>query len=70
MSNKGLPAEASAEAGQTIVEVIVAVTVGVLVVSALTFTTLFSLRNAKFSQNQNNTSYRIQKHSSKGKNID
>ena len=39
--------------GQTLIEVIVVITVGLLVVSALTFATLFSLRNAKFSQNQN-----------------
>lgn len=39
--------------GQTLIEVIVVATVGVLVVGALTFATLFSLRNAKFSQNQN-----------------
>lgn len=41
------------QAGQTLIEVIVVITVGLLVVSALTFATLFSLRNAKFSQNQN-----------------
>lgn len=39
--------------GQSLIEVIVATTVGVLVVSALTFAVIFSLRNAKFSQNQN-----------------
>lgn len=39
--------------GQSLIEVIVAVTVGVLIVGALTFAVLFSLRNAKFSQNQN-----------------
>lgn len=39
--------------GQTIIEVIVVITVGILVVGALTFAVLFSLRNAKFSQNQN-----------------
>jgi hypothetical protein len=39
------------ESGQTLVEVIVASTVGILVVVALTFATLFSLRNANFSKN-------------------
>lgn len=39
--------------GQTLIEVIVVITVGLLVVASLTFATLFSLRNAKFSQNQN-----------------
>lgn len=34
------------EAGQSLIEVMVAVTVGILVVSALTFATIFSLRNA------------------------
>lgn len=38
--------------GQTLIEVIVVMTVGILVVAALTFATIFSLRNAKFSQNQ------------------
>lgn len=37
--------------GQSLVEVIVAATVGILVVSALTFATIFSLRNANFSKN-------------------
>lgn len=41
------------EKGQTLIEVIVAITAGVLVVAALTFAVIFSLRNAKFSQNQN-----------------
>ncbi|MDO8576947.1 MAG: prepilin-type N-terminal cleavage/methylation domain-containing protein [Candidatus Daviesbacteria bacterium] len=39
------------EAGQSLIEVIVAVTVGILVVSALTFATIFSLRNASFAKN-------------------
>ncbi len=39
------------EKGQSLVEVIVAVTVGILVVTALTFATIFSLRNANFSKN-------------------
>ncbi len=34
------------EAGQSLIEVLVAITVGILVVSALTFATIFSLRNA------------------------
>lgn len=43
----------SSNKGQTLIEVIVVITVGLLVVASLTFATLFSLRNAKFSQNQN-----------------
>ncbi len=39
------------ESGQSLVEVIVAATVGILVVSALTFATIFSLRNASFAKN-------------------
>lgn len=39
--------------GQTIIEMIVVITVGILVVGALTFATFFALRNVKFSQNQN-----------------
>jgi|Napbiome12C3dose_1001474.scaffolds.fasta_scaffold00001_162 Tfp pilus assembly protein PilV len=38
------------EAGQSLIEVMVAVTVGILVVSALTFATIFSLRNAGFAK--------------------
>lgn len=38
------------ESGQTLVEVIVAAAVGTLVVSALTFTAVFSIRNASFSK--------------------
>lgn len=38
------------EAGQSLIEVIVAIAVGTLVVSALTFATIFSLRNANFSK--------------------
>lgn len=37
--------------GQSLIEVIVAVTVGILVVTALTFATIFSLRNANFAKN-------------------
>ncbi|MDP3758420.1 MAG: prepilin-type N-terminal cleavage/methylation domain-containing protein, partial [Candidatus Daviesbacteria bacterium] len=37
--------------GQSLIEVIVAATVGILVVSALTFTTIFSLRNANLAKN-------------------
>lgn len=37
--------------GQSLVEVIIASTVGILVVVALTFATIFSLRNASFSKN-------------------
>ncbi len=40
------------ETGQTLLEVIVAATVGILVVSALTFAVIFSLRNASFAKNQ------------------
>lgn len=36
--------------GQSLIEMIVVITVGLLVVGALTFTTLFSLRNAQFSK--------------------
>lgn len=36
--------------GQSLMEVIIAATVGILVVSALTFATIFSLRNASFSK--------------------
>ncbi|MDD5416009.1 MAG: hypothetical protein PHE48_03350 [Candidatus Daviesbacteria bacterium] len=39
------------EKGQSLIEVIVAATVGILVVSALTFATIFSLRNANFAKN-------------------
>lgn len=38
------------ESGQSLIEVIVASTVAVLVVTALTFATLFSLRNANFAK--------------------
>lgn len=38
------------EKGQTLIEVIVAATVGILVVTALTFATIFSLRNANFAK--------------------
>lgn len=38
--------------GQSLLEVIVAVAVGILVVSALVFATIFSLRNANFAKNQ------------------
>lgn len=38
------------EKGQSLIEVIVAATVGILVVSALTFATIFSLRNANFAK--------------------
>ncbi|MBI2196752.1 hypothetical protein HYU45_04060 [Candidatus Daviesbacteria bacterium] len=40
----------SNEGGQSLLEVIVAATVGILVVSALTFATIFSLRNASFAK--------------------
>lgn len=39
------------EHGQSLMEVIVAATVGTLVVAALTFATIFSLRNANFAEN-------------------
>lgn len=38
------------EKGQSLAEVIVAATVGILVVSALTFATIFSLRNANYAK--------------------
>lgn len=38
------------EAGQSLVEVVIASMVGILVVSALTFATIFSLRNANFAK--------------------
>lgn len=37
--------------GQSLIEVIIAATVGILVVTALTFATIFSLRNASFAKN-------------------
>jgi len=37
--------------GQSLIEVIVACSVGILVVAALTFATIFSLRNANFAKN-------------------
>lgn len=40
----------SSQTGQSLIEVIVAATVGILVLTALTFATLFSLRNANFSK--------------------
>lgn len=40
------------ERGQTLMEVIVASTVGILVVAALTFAVIFSLRNANLAKNQ------------------
>lgn len=39
------------DSGQSLVEVIVAATVGIIVVVALTFATIFSLRNANFAKN-------------------
>lgn len=39
------------EKGQSLIEVIVATTVGILVVTALTFAVIFSLRNAHFAKN-------------------
>lgn len=39
------------ESGQSLIEVIIASLVGILVVSALTFATIFSLRNANFAKN-------------------
>lgn len=39
------------ENGNSLLEVLVAATVGVLVVTALTFATIFSIRNARFAQN-------------------
>ena len=42
----------SSSRGQSLAEVIVASAVGILVVSALVFAIIFSLRNANFSKNQ------------------
>lgn len=39
------------EKGQSLIEVIIAATIGILVVAALTFATIFSLRNASFARN-------------------
>lgn len=41
----------NSEQGQSLIEVIVAAAVGILVVTALTFATIFSLRNASFAKN-------------------
>ena len=41
----------SHEKGQSLAEVMVATTVGILVVSALTFATIYSIRNANFAKN-------------------
>lgn len=43
--------KAQFQRGQSLIEVIVAATVGILVVTALTFATIFSLRNAGFAKN-------------------
>lgn len=56
MDSKLLPAigtifPVKSEKGQSLIEVIVAATVGILVVTALTFATIFSLRNANFAKN-------------------
>lgn len=59
----------SKEAGQTLIEIIVVITVGILVVGALTFAVLFSLRNAKFSQNQNQATKLSQEGLEKVRNI-
>lgn len=42
----------SKEKGQTLVEVLVALTVGIVVIGALAIATIVSLRNSQFSQNQ------------------
>lgn len=39
------------EKGQSLIEVLVAATVGILVVTALTFATIYSIRNANFAKN-------------------
>lgn len=39
------------EKGQSLLEVIIAMTVGILVVTALVFAVIFSLRNAQFAKN-------------------
>lgn len=41
----------SSESGQTLLEVVAASAVGVVVVTALTFATIYSLRNANFAKN-------------------
>lgn len=48
LSEKGSPSEA----GQTLIELVVVVGVLVIVVGALTFATIASIRNAQFSKNQ------------------
>lgn len=40
------------EQGQTLLEMIVVITVGIIIVGALTFATIGSLRNANFAKNQ------------------
>ncbi len=45
MYNKG-------QLGQTLIEVLIALTVGVLILGALVIATIVSIRNAQFSQNQ------------------
>lgn len=39
------------ENGQSLLEVVIAISVGIFVVAALTFATIFSLRNANFAKN-------------------
>ncbi len=40
------------EKGQTLIELIIVITVGIIIVSALTFATISTLRNANFAKNQ------------------
>lgn len=46
--------------GQTLIEVVVATAVGIFVVTALTFATIFSLRNANFAKNSAQATKRAQ----------
>jgi len=47
-----LKSQISNESGQTLLELIIVITVAAMVVGALTFATISSLRNAQFSKNQ------------------
>lgn len=48
--NKNKKQNARFETGQSLIEVIIASVVGIMVVTALTFATIFSLRNANFAK--------------------
>lgn len=54
-SQKGLPREATlkaGEAGQSLLELIIVIAVSTMIVGALAFATIFSIRNAQLSKNQ------------------